>query len=462
MKRLMSGTLGGLFEKYRVCSLFAVHLVTFITLSVLLLACADYPCERNAFFGLRHMQQDIRELQDLIIQNHPLNFASEQNVRESFEDQYAELKDSMTLFEFHRIIAKAVSSVNCGHTRLSLPECVQDDAYLNGNTLPLEVKVVHDSLIILKTFDPEQILPEGSIILSINDKPTGEIINQIKSILPTDGTNEAYKYFQMNQDFNRRYMEAMGELIEFEIEYIIHRSSEIRKTTVSALTLAEINEHHRTSGSNKQTIETSIDKDNSFAILRLRFFDYYDNLNEFAHRIDSFFHDIAGKRIESLILDLRGNDGGDPYTSAYLLGYLIGEPFTYFAPHSTFLLDDLKNVQQIPENPFKGELYLLIDGGCYSTTGHFLSLLRNCGKGIFIGEETGGSYMCNGGFREHRLHNSGIELLLPHATFIANASGLERGRGITPDLFTDYSVNDVINNNDPILDAALAIIHSRN
>jgi hypothetical protein len=45
-------------------------------------------------------------------------------------------------------------------------------------------------------------------------------------------------------------------------------------------------------------------------------------------------------------------------------------------------------------NKFSGTMYVLIDGGCFSTTGHLCSLLRYHGIGTFIGEETAGSFAC--------------------------------------------------------------------
>jgi len=435
------------------------------TICLILSACTDHPCGRNAALDLGTMQQDILELRDHILQSHPLSFATEQDVRESFEIQHAKLMDSMTVLEFYRILSKAVSSVNCGHTRLSLPGCVQEDAYLNGNYVPLDIEVVHDSLVVLKDFTPEKTVPPGTNILSINGRQAKEIVKSIKEILPADGKNETYKYFQMNQDFNRRYVEALGEASCYEIVYITPESAESDQVTFHAITLAEMEELRealQTGVSDLQRMEFSTDDDSLYAILRIRFFGFHEDLDSFTDRINDFFQTLHDQQIGSLILDLRGNDGGEPYCAAYLLGYLIGEPFRYFALHSTFLYDELKDVQQIPDNPYKGELYVLVDGGCYSTTGHFLSLLRSYGKGFFIGEETGGSYLCNGGFREHRLAHSGIELLLPHTAFIADASGLERGSGITPDLFSGHSVDDVVNGWDPVLDTTLAIIVNRN
>jgi C-terminal processing protease CtpA/Prc len=103
-------------------------------------------------------------------------------------------------------------------------------------------------------------------------------------------------------------------------------------------------------------------------------------------------------------------------------------------------------------------LIVLADGGCYSTTEHFCALLKTHTNGIFIGDETGGFYACNGGFKEHRLRISGLELLLPYATFITNAQGLDRGRGIVPDYVVAPSIHDLLNNTDPAMKTEISLI----
>jgi C-terminal processing protease CtpA/Prc len=47
--------------------------------------------------------------------------------------------------------------------------------------------------------------------------------------------------------------------------------------------------------------------------------------------LSASFQDMADKQIENLIIDVRGNGGGDPEFSADLIAYLMDEPFTYFS-----------------------------------------------------------------------------------------------------------------------------------
>jgi len=404
--------------------------------------------------------EDYGELKELIIRNHPMNFGDMQDVIRAFDRQFDELSDSMTIPEFFRALAPAVAAVRCGHTRLSLPESVQRHAYLHANCLPLILHALGDSVVCLEDLTSDESIKPGSRILTINSVRIDQILDSILASLPTDGGNQTFKYFQLNQDFQRQYFEIFGEADRFNVD-IFNPDGDFRPNIeLAPMTLAAMDDVERKRRAERpqwKLVETEIDSADSYALLTIRGFHFYSDLDRFIDRMDGFFADLMARRVESLILDLRGNDGGDPYSSAYLLGYLIGEPFRYFSSRSTSLHSDLKQLQDVPDDPYHGKLFVLVDGGCYSTTGHFLSLLRHHRRGVFIGEETGGSFICNGGYREYSLSNSGIVLLLPHTSFITDARGLSVGEGIQPDHQVPISLDDLVLGADPVLDTALAL-----
>ena len=144
--------------------------------------------------------------------------------------------------------------------------------------------------------------------------------------------------------------------------------------------------------------------------------------------------------VRDLVLDLRGNGGGDPYNAASLLEKLITKETAYFDA-GTSGYADLRAIQPA-RNGFTGNLYVLIDGGCFSTTGHLCSLLRFHGIGIFIGEETGGSFTCTDNSREIVLRNTGLVLRLSTTVFSTEVSGLTPGRGISADHEVVSTIDD--------------------
>jgi hypothetical protein len=415
-------------------------------------------------FSEEDLREDFEQLRRLILDGHPKTFTDLGNLHRVFDRQYGLLQDSLTILEFYRIIAPAVSSVRCGHTRLSLPESISEELRDTGGYLPLDIRIIKDSLYVTESYSYGQPIERGSCILSINGTDASDIIDGLKSCLPADGRNETYKYFNLNQDFRSNYMTFMGSSAEFNVTYLDSHSVDVKTLSVAAMSLKEIRDlkrMRRLGNPSELLVETSISNDNCYALLRVRFFHFYDGIGEFTETIDNFFSELSSRSVGALVLDLRGNDGGDPYSSAYLLGYLIGHPYRYFSSQSTFMHGDLKEIQDAPEHPFSGQSCVLIDGGCYSTTGHFCSLLKYHADAVFLGEETGGSFACNGGYEEHVLKNTGICLLLPYTTFITDVEGLPRDSGILPDITVEPSIQDLLDGTDPVLDSAASLICAR-
>src|SRR5262249_14598961 len=120
--------------------------------------------------------------------------------------------------------------------------------------------------------------------------------------------------------------------------------------------------------------------------------------------------------------------GGEDELGGLLLSYLLETPFRYYAdlivnkncgmsysfakytdPHRDLIVpqgivelradgkvhqivDPLLGVQQPSKPNFRGPVYILIDGGCLSTTSEFLTEVDVHHRATFIGEETAGCY----------------------------------------------------------------------
>lgn len=109
-------------------------------------------------------------------------------------------------------------------------------------------------------------------------------------------------------------------------------------------------------------------------LLTINKYGYYGEVEMFHNFIDRVFQEINIKGIKNLILDVRGNSGGEPFCTSYLSSYLEPEPIPYFDDHYG-KYDTLANPIPKPENNYNGELFTLIDGHGFSTTGHFCGLL---------------------------------------------------------------------------------------
>ncbi len=438
-------------------------LLTALCLGLLLCSCGGTDVAPSTRFSLEELQEDFHRLRRLIADHHPKTFTDWRELDSAFDQQYELLSDDMTALEFRRIIAPAVSKVRCGHTRLLFPDALYEDLRKSASHLPFDIRIISDSLFVLEAYGDEPAIPLGSRIVSINGRSASELARTIRSCLPADGQNTSYKDFRVNGNFRSNYFTFVESPERFEIVFRAPDASEDITVTVLPLTpeaIWRLTEDERSSDLIEDATERSFDTEGRYAVLTVRFFEYHDDMGRFVDLIDRFFEEARSRGTKSLILDLRGNDGGDPHSSAYLLTYLIGKPFRYFAARSAWSYDELKDIQHPPDNPFMGDLYVLVDGGSYSTTGHFCSLLRYHEVGVFIGEETGGSFICHGGYKEESLGHTGTSLLLPHTVYKTDVQDLPLGQGLLPDHFVRPSIQDLLEDRDPVFDRAVALIDS--
>lgn len=109
-------------------------------------------------------------------------------------------------------------------------------------------------------------------------------------------------------------------------------------------------------------------------------------------------------------------------------------------------------------NKFGGELVILIDGGCFSSTGHLCAVLDFNDIGTFVGTETGGTYTCNDGWKEIILKNTGLRINMPRLTFAAAVQGMSPDRGIEPDHEVEPRIDDLIGGRDTIRNYAVKLL----
>jgi C-terminal processing protease CtpA/Prc len=212
--------------------------------------------------------------------------------------------------------------------------------------------------------------------------------------------------------------------------------------------------------------------------------------------IENTFKSLREKGTKALILDLRGNGGGADMYGAMLVSYLTDKPFRYFdhikvktispsfKEHSDWRADREGQLregmepnpaggylvtakghpgvaeQQPGKYPFLGKVFVLIDGGTFSTAADFCAVAHHLKRATFIGEETGGGYYGN---------NSGVQtiLTLPNSKARIRAPMFEywnavpgydgKRRGTRPDYTVETKAANLLRGVDEQLDLALKL-----
>ena len=180
---------------------------------------------------------------------------------------------------------------------------------------------------------------------------------------------------------------------------------------------------------------------------------------------------------------------------ALLVSYLTSKPFRYFdhihvatiQPSFTSwkpgTLENVKNgtvpdpkggylvtpklhpgvdEQKPAQVPFSGKLFVLLDGGTFSTAADVTAILRTQTKAIFIGVESGGAYEGNisGLNALLKLPNSGLKLKINMYEYWNAVSPREKGRGTQPDYPVESRIADLLRGIDQPMTRAVALAQS--
>lgn len=399
------------------------------------------------------LKNDLGEIKNILINNHPAPYQFSD--REAFDKFYAEQLDKldhpMNLGEYYKVAASLVEALHCGHTWISLP----DEFWDNGEALFLPVGLLFSGT---RAFSSPSVnvspIPAGSEIISINKIPVSAIIESTKQLVSSDARSSTGKLAKFGYTFPDLFALQYGNPNRYEVNFIPPGSVEIQGCVLKPVSRKQAWENpiNTLAGSiaGGEALQLEIEEAQKLAVLGIRTFGFYNNKEKFYAFIDSAFEQVSRSEIQHLILDLRNNSGGDPYCAVRLLSYLEIKPAPYFARVYEEYETLAKPIPVAGKNAFQGDLYILINGGCFSTTGHLCSLLKFTRRGKFVGEETGGTYECNDSQVKVTTSVTKLNLNVARMTYTAAVKGLSRETGIMPDYPVEPTIGDVLAGRDVV------------
>ena len=161
-----------------------------------------------------------------------------------------------------------------------------------------------------------------------------------------------------------------------------------------------------------------------------------------------------------LILDLRGNGGGDSRIGDAIAGRFLDRSFTYGVERFRLRLPQRGWAERFTYSvtprgiPYKGPVVLLIDGGCFSSAEELIVALVDSGRATTVGRPTGAG---SGNPVTFALPHGGLARFSTGA-FTRNDGTPIEGVGIIPDVPVPYTIADYRAERDVDLVAAEAIL----
>ncbi|MGD1841000.1 MAG: S41 family peptidase [Thermonemataceae bacterium] len=391
---------------------------------------------------------------------HPVNsFPTRQfNITSVIAEAAKLSKDSISPLEYTRWIKKGIFHIGCIHTSINDNPLLAEKR--NTLYLPLTVLVTQEGLMITGCIDSSKV---NQVITKVNGIEADSIIQVYAFYRASDGGSDAFsrEYFHYNS--SRLVPLLLNNPKRYNIKTINDEFSLDAQSTIF-LKQPEIS-NASSPLKNKNNALLSI---GGFDILKVNSFSKSDK--RFYAKVFKRLNQIQSKK---LLVDLRGNIGGNRKAAIALTAYLADSTFGYaiLQPKKLktskylngkgkfyLLLSKLKyNVglfykrkgtplggkytySSKPKKKYHytGKIYVLTDGFTASASTMVTSWLKQHANATFMGTQSGGGYNGNNGgsFPLISLPNSGIEITFPAYRIILDEQSSQY-TGITPEIVLD-------------------------
>jgi len=395
-------------------------------------------------------------------------------------------------------LSRFLSTIRCGHSYANFynqSDEVVSELFSGRNRLPFHFRWIGGEMVV--TANGTEALKRGTVIRTIDGEPTSAILASLLPYTRADGANNAKRVSQLD-------VLGIDRFEPFDIFYGLTRKRDSRPFrlatdrgdhVVEAIDLRQRQAQIPAQVEDDGPVWQVQDEGRGVTRLIMPGWALYNTKWNWKGWLDGVFADLATKQVRTLIVDLRGNEGGldcgdeiiarfidkplartayerrvryrtapkhlDPYLDTWDVSFKdwgkdaidIGGGFYRLLESGT---DSRAPI--MPKGPrFRGKLIVLVDPSNSSATFQFAGLVQSSRLGLLVGSPTGGNRRgINGGaFFFLRLPASGLEVDLPLiGTF---PSTPQPDAGVVPDVTVKETVADISEGVDAVLGAALAI-----
>ncbi len=446
------------------------------------------------------LKYDLSVLKSSLIDLHGdlYYYNSAETIKNKFDEIERELDGPMSSIEYFRLLTPLLELIGNGHTHIVPSKLFYKQMRSKMGYFPLDLYVHQDIVYVLRNNSNDGSIVEGSIVEKINGQNAFNVIKEIASNLTRDGFNMSWPITRATNRFSEFYLFYFEATSVYDV-VIANDKGIQRNIQLNGLIKKEI-ETNKTAryGEMKNWHELeqapyTMEYEGTTAIMSLRTFSNKEikkgNKMKSKKWFQQSFENINEKGIDKLIIDLRGNGGGDEEPTIELFSHLYEKEFVFYKdvylqerkiPNGEWYEDNIfflnlyakivtkrKNGKYVlkakglkPYKPakeqFKGEVVVLTDPYSFSATGEMSAILKEHNRVTFVGEEPGGNPNQNtsGAMLVLNLPNSGVRAVVPVVVFKMNVTFENTGRGVLPDYPIKNTIHDELNGVDSVMEFA--------
>ncbi|MEM6804479.1 MAG: S41 family peptidase [Bacteroidota bacterium] len=458
------------------------------------------------------LQEDFRILKESLEALHPAlyKYDSPEQRAKDFEILKYQLSEDQSRLDAYRHFSLFAAKIKCGHTYGNFwnqSKELRKEFIEAPNKVPFTFRIIEQEIYIYQNLSESPDLKRGDKVISIDGFSAREILDGLLPYVKADGANDGKRYFDL-QVFGLDNFEAFdiyyplafypGERIDLIVEDYADQGTK-------AFDLAMISRKERFNRLKERygkQIETYDDywkfeiKDNKVGILTIGTFVTWRMSINWRKFIKDAFAELKAKNIQHLILDIRGNEGGNSAVQEMLYGYLTQQtaqigPYQqslkaqkvpdelrpYIGSWSKKMMDVSSRTYQLDNGfytfknkglisgkvqakgkAYSGQIYVLADASNSSGTYFLLNYIKQNQLATIIGQESGGNLqgITGGQIFYIKLPNSKVEIDLPVIGYYPTSE--KANKGIEPDVYVKPNVKDLIKDIDSEMAKALEMI----
>ena len=293
-------------------------------------------------FSQKRMLKDLEVFKEIRVKANSglYKYRTKEQIDSIYNWADKEIEKSSTYREFYNIICQLTDFEGSLHNDTDLPskywKSLRKEAY---GYFPYPIKWIEGKYRV--NFDKGRI-PLGAEIISINQVPISEIIQNLYKYYTTDGINTTGKRIGLRTHFARYYRWHYGLTNVFEVKYRLENSNQIKTGKLESVSYSSYYKNFNTRYSKpydqiyyidlEETQKYKYEQINeSTGVLTVHTFSMGNETTtehkSYSKFLDSIFVDIKSNQITNLVVDVRQNGGGTDPNDLVTYSYLAQRNF---------------------------------------------------------------------------------------------------------------------------------------